>query len=192
MRDLLSSRTIKRIYTAFALRLSWTLVSQVILRYKDQIRNKRACSSRSSKNTHEHSLQIKRWLQTAQPLGSGTVHRWGPSHIEAHGELLSIQSSFELEHCLFPGLFSMISQQSAITHGPGLLLWRNSTYDISLLQRGQSLSGMGFKKSRWKSLGASMEANCLFALSCSEHILTKHDKTWLTDHLIRRVCIWCG
>ena len=62
--------------------------------------------------------------------------------MEALGELLSIQSSFELEHCLLPGLFSMISQQSAIVQGPGLLLQRNSTYDISLLQRGQSLSSM--------------------------------------------------
>lgn len=88
----------------------------------------------------------------AQPPGTGTVHRGGPSDIEALGKLLLTQSSFELEHCLFPGLFSMISQQSAIAHGPGLLLQRNSTYDISLLQRGQSLSSPGLKKSRWNSL----------------------------------------
>lgn len=86
-----------------------------------------------------------------QPPRTGTVHRWGPSHIQALGELLFIQSSFELEHCLSPGLFS-ISQQSAIAHSPGLLLQRNPTYDISLLQRGQSMSSLGLKDSRWNSL----------------------------------------
>lgn len=108
------------------------------------------------------SNTVDDWFKEHYPLGTGTVRRWGHSGIAALGELLSIQSSFELQHCLLAGLFSMISQQSAIVQGSGLLLQRNSTYDISLLQRGQSLSSIGLKKSRWNGSKIFVFFNLLY------------------------------
>lgn len=67
----------------------------------------------------------------------------------------------------------MISQQSAIAHGPGLLLQRNSTYDISLLQRGQSVSSLGLKESKWNSLGEFRAFKWLICL-IKQHVKDPH------------------
>lgn len=80
----------------------------------------------------------KQW----QHFWTGNTMAEAPGSIYSLTESLSVQSFFELEHCLLPSLFPMISQQSAIIQGPGLLLDWNSTHDISLLQRSQSLSRM--------------------------------------------------
>lgn len=126
----------------------------MVRRYKHQIRRGHANFIVNSETHSNFSpFPSNAGTATGRPARNSTsLSAQGPFVAEApaasrRSASRLTQSSFELEHCLLPSLFSMISQQSAIVQGPGLLLRRNSTHDISRLQKGPEPFRRGF---RWK------------------------------------------
>lgn len=107
-----------------------------------------------------------------QPLRMRTVHRWGPSDIEAFVSCCQYKAPLSLS-IVSPLACSLWLVSNLLSHTALAYFCRNSTYDISLLQRGQSLPRA---KSRWKSLklGAwrfepPIQAICYFVQTNKPH-----------------------